>query len=174
MNTIADMLNPREMSPADFAAMPALAADAQAFRRARRIDTNCENAAAVAETVRDLTGIELHGPIHWKYLQQPGERYALLVVHRFSAPITGEADLLVISSRYVFTRATFGDLALDLICRLGARKLIARIPMHCVELQELARRVGFRFDGTQDIADAWLAAVWSITPGELFAFGRRA
>lgn len=166
------MLISRDISPDAFAAMPAFLADGQALRRSFLADPSQSDSEAVARAVRDLTGIEITGPIVWRYLRQPGERYALLVLHRFTAPITAEADLIVISSRYVFGRQNVFDFALDLITEVGVRKLIARIPSQRIDLEDYARRAGFRFDGLHIIDDSPVG-IWSITPDDLLCFGRK-
>lgn len=164
----------RDISQEAFAAMPAYIADAQALRRSFLANPTQSDAEAVASAVRELTGIELSGPMNWIYLQRPGcDRYALLVVHRYTAPMVGEADLVIVSHRWVFSRTTFLDFALSLITDIGINRLIARIPADHLALQDLARRAGFKFEGAQQIEGAGLVTRWVTTPDDLLAFGRK-
>lgn len=162
----------RDISQQAFAAMPAFLADGEALRRSFLANPTQSEAEAVANTVRELTGIEVTGPVVWKHLRQPGDRHAFIVLHRFTAPMTGEADIVILSSRYRFTRQGVFDFALDLITEVGLHKLIARIPSQCTGLADYARRAGFRFDGMQ-LVDGSPIELWSATPDDLLAFGRK-
>jgi hypothetical protein len=164
----------RDIDPAAFADLPAICADWQAIERVRLFDeANRERAGIVVNEVREKAGLNLsHHPLVWRYFEQPGGRYALFVLFRFTAPVTAEADLVITSSRFSFNRRMIFDLAIDLMTEVGVQRLIARIPNEDSKLQHLARRAGFRFERIQDAGDGRVMAIWTITPDDLLAFGR--
>jgi hypothetical protein len=170
------MLNPREMSSADFAAMPALAADAQAAlhlstRADMRKPTDDATAERVQGLVRDILGISLVGPFNWLHLIGPNGTGALIIFHKYSAPAQAEAEVLIMSHRFYWSRATFVRLAHRMIDELGLRKIKARLPIEMADPKDLLQRAGFKFEGLETQGDKTFV-VWSMLPGMLLTLGR--
>ena len=167
------MLIPRNIDSDAFAAMPAFAADGEALRRLPAlsgIDRREINARMVADYVRERTGITIVGPMHYWLRCQLGGRAALVVFHRYSAPATGEAQAVVCSERFIWTRKHFLDLAIVCI-DLGIDRVLLSIPCEAETLKDLAQRAGFRCDGTALTDDGRAYERWSLSAPNLLDVG---
>lgn len=102
-------------------------------------------------------------PLWLRYVHVGRDRAILLVV---SAPHPcGEADLVVVGHPGVLCRSIIRDVCRWAFWGVGLWRLVARIPADRPDLQDYARRGGFKFEGTArgffgGVADA---QVWAMT-----------
>ncbi|TXN73427.1 hypothetical protein [Methylobacterium sp. WL6] len=121
----------------------------------------------IANWVKIGTGRPLGGQPMWlRFIHVARNRGLVLVVN---APHPcGEADLIVVGEPGVLNRSIIRDVCRWAFWGVGLWRLVARIPADRPDLQDLARRGGFRFEGTArrffgGIADA---QVWAMTGEE--------
>jgi hypothetical protein len=155
--------------------MPAYAADGQALRRTPPPLPNEQNGLTpemVVGWVRANLGIVIVGPFHYWRPLQPDGRAALIVFHRYSAPAIGEAEIIVCSERFLWTRKMFQELAFVCIDTLGIRRLLASVPVEATRLPALLVRAGFKHECTRLADDGRAYDQWSLLPASLLALGR--
>jgi hypothetical protein len=100
----------------------------------------------IANWVKIGTGRPLGGQPMWlRFIHVPRNRGLVLVVN---APHPcGEADLIVVGEPGVLSRSIIRDVCRWAFWGVGLWRLVARIPADRPDLQDLARRGGFRFEG---------------------------
>lgn len=119
--------------------------------------------ATVAGWVRDEAGRELGSGATWiRFVRTDLARGAVFVVHNPHAD--GEAELIVLAARGALCRQMFSEAAKWAFWGLGLWRLVVRIPADRSDLADLARRGGFRFEGTarRFFGGALDAHVWAM------------
>ena len=108
----------------DLATAPAHAADAQADAAVEPDEAFREHPARIVlDAVRDIAGVTVTGRYSFKS-DRVGEGYVIALVHNFSDPAAGEADLVVLANGYPWSRPGSGPLSIGRCLRSASAKCV--------------------------------------------------
>lgn len=103
--------------------------------------------ALVASWVRDCAGLKLGAGATWvRFVRTDLRRGATFIIH--GPRSENEAELIVLAERGVLSRGMIRDVCRWAFWGLGLWRVVVHIPADRADLADLARRAGFRFEGT--------------------------
>lgn len=122
------------------------AAQATAGASGPRTFTVDDSAEFVADIIQRNTGRLLGARPTWVRFLREAEGKGALFALQAPHPLDG-ADLIVVANRGMITRGLLRDVAVWAFCAVQLNRLTVRIPEPARGLQDLARRIGFVFEG---------------------------
>lgn len=112
----------------------------------RIVWTAADSVGLIRQWVFAYTGRDLGTLATWIRFFDPTTEAGLVAV--ISAPRPGnEAELVVLANPGVLTRSTLRALSRWAFSIIGLCRLVVRVPTDRPDLQDFARRAGFRFEG---------------------------